>query len=125
MTTVNAESVLVEHARGDSLRTIGRRHAISHEKARRLILEAGRTLVDEIAHVLLIAQYKDDRGEIPLWPTIEIPYGQAIDDWRDNVLLLEWVLKQLRQRGYDVEAINLRSRQGVVFQLHVPRRTDT
>ena len=54
MTEVYAD-LLVEHARGDSLRVIARRHGIGHETVRRRVLEEGSKLIADLERDLLLA----------------------------------------------------------------------
>ena len=61
MTEVYAD-LLVEHARGDSLRVIARRHGIGHETVRRRVLEEGSKLIADLERELLLAELMRDAG---------------------------------------------------------------
>jgi hypothetical protein len=85
-----AADLLVEHIRGDSLRTIARRHSIGHETARRWILR-------QRHDVLAAFQAALDAGQVPL---IEVPFGTPLsdhtpDDHRAWISVMFWAAEQL------------------------------
>lgn len=123
MTDGNAEqSMLAEHARGDSLRTIGKRHNVSHETARRVILQQGSALVDDLSRTLILAEAAQHQGAEALWPAIVIPFGQPQNDWQDAHIMFDWAVKKLRQRGFDISIVSRSTKAGIVLMLTVPGR---
>ena len=42
---IDAQHMLAQHARGDSLRQIGHNHGISHETVRKVVIERGQSLL--------------------------------------------------------------------------------
>lgn len=118
--TANApdHSMLAEHARGDSLRTIGKRHGVSHEQARRLILQTGSALIRDLERDLLLAELTRDQGKEPDWPTMLVPFGLRAQDWADSLDFFSWSTKRLRERGWAIEIITRHVPEaGVVFML--------
>ena len=101
--------MLAEHARGDSLRTIGRRHGVGHETVRRVVLAQGSSLIRDLERDL---RARD-------WPTILIPFGQQPVEWQEALLMLEWARKRLWERGWDVRVCTRPSRQGAMFKLTI------
>ena len=121
MTEVHAD-LLVEHARGDSLRTIAKRHGIGHETVRRTILKEGSKVLGAIERDLLLAELTRDQGGEPLWPACVIPAQQQSD--RLGALdMAGWVIRRLRERGWDLEVVTRTPPTGgVVFMLCTPGR---
>ena len=69
MTTVNEEPMptdahplLVEHARGDSYRQIGRAHALSHEAARQTVLRESSAFLNQVEMDLMLAWKLEQQG---------------------------------------------------------------
>jgi hypothetical protein len=90
---VNVQApMLTEHARGDSLQTIGKRHGISHETARRVILQQGQSLITDLERDLRAGRR----------PAISIPYGQPLRGGQDALVMLQWSLTELRRHGWNV-----------------------
>ena len=110
MPSVNAQEVLAEHARGDSLRTIGARHGVSHELVRRVVLREGSAVLRDLTTDLLT------NG----WTSILIPYGQQERDWRDAHIMLTWSVRNIRESGLEIEVRTRPTWEGVGFEL---RRT--
>ena len=119
--TAPRHSMLAEHARGDSLRTIGKRHGIGHETARRLILQTGSSLIRDLMADLLVGEAHQKRGQEPEWPTMLIPFGLQAQDWADSLDFFSWAVKQLRNRDFDVQVVTRHVPEaGVVFMLTLP-----
>lgn len=118
MTEVTAD-LLVEHARGDSLRVIARRHGIGHETVRRRVLEEGSKLIGEIERDLLLAELMRDAGfeERAVWPACVIP-SQEQGDRMAALDMFSWVVKRLRERGWHLEIVTRTPPSGgAVFML--------
>ena len=116
MTDVITRSMLAEHVGGDSYRTLGRRHGFSHEKARRLVLQQGSELIRDLECDLITATRGEDE-----WPTCLIPY-QPRSDWRNAILMFDWCVSSLRDRGFEIEVRTRPTKVGVCFML-TTRRT--
>ena len=58
MTEITAD-LLVDHARGLSLRQIARKHGVGHETVRRTILQEGSELIGDLERDLLVAELTD------------------------------------------------------------------
>jgi len=116
----DADTILAEHARGDSLRTIGKRHGVSHETARRLVLERGSQLIADLAYDLQVAERCERQGLTAEWPTYLIPF-QAQADWQDALAMFDWTVKQLRARGFRVEIVSRTTPAGMALMVTVPR----
>ena len=96
--------MLAEHAAGDSLRVIGRRHGVGHETVRRVILKTGSALIRDLERDLTLAELTRDQGKEPDWPTCLIP-PQLQSDRMDALEMLFWAVKRLRERGWAIEII--------------------
>ena len=117
--TANApdHSMLAEHARGDSLRTIGKRHGVSHETARKIVLQTGSALIRDLERDLTLAELQRDGGVESVWPTILIP-PQIQSDRMDALTMFFWARDRLIARGWAIEVTTRHvPGGGTVFQL--------
>jgi len=121
MTDLDSTRLLAEHARGDSLRTIGRRHGVSHETARQIVADRGAQLIDDLAYDLQVAEGFERQGLDAEWPTYLVPF-QVQEDWQHALALFDWSVAELRRRGLDVEIVTRHTVAGVAFMLTLPRR---
>lgn len=113
---IDAQHMLAEHARGDSLREIAHNHGISHETVRKVVIERGQSLLRDLTRDLFVAEAGEGR-----WPTILIPFGQPEADWRDAHTMLFWAVDQLRARDFDIRIVTHQTRLGTIFELTLRR----
>ena len=127
LTTVNenrvnidadAHELLTEHARGDSLRTIGARHNVSHEYVRQVVIREGRRFVDGVELDLYVAwtltqQQRETEAE---WPALVVPHGP---DWSTAIAFVQWLVDTLRGRGLDVHVLVRPTPDGAVYLLSI------
>lgn len=97
--TLEDSQLLIEHARGDSVRQIAKRHGLSRSTAHRIIIRDGQKRIEDIEHTLLAAELTQGREP---WPGIVIP---PHPDRSDALDLFFWVRKRLRQRGWVLETV--------------------
>ena len=88
--------MLIERISGETLHGIGRRHGISHVAARNVIIREGRRHVDQIELQLMVAA-KQDRAF-----GLAIP-AQLQDDRAVALSYLAWIVRELRDRGVEIE----------------------
>lgn len=127
MTNVNpsAHPELAEHAAGRGLRAIGADHQVSHETARRRVIEQGTQLIHDLERTLLLAELMRDNGEEQQaqWPGCVIP-NQIEPERRAAMATFFWAVDRLRTRGWDIQIITRTTPDGVVFLLTTPGRGD-
>lgn len=123
MTSVNADDhpLLTAHAEGLGLRAIGRQNGVSHETARKRIVEEGSQLIRDLSRDLLLAEAAEYQGLEPVvWPGIEIPFQK---DWVASIDLFSWCCRKLTGRGFDLAIQTRQTTAGIVFVLRtVPSR---
>jgi hypothetical protein len=110
--------MLTEHARGDSYRTIGARHGVSHEYVRQTVIRAGRRFVDGVELDLYVAwkltqQGRETEAE---WPALVVPHSP---EWSTSIGLVQWLVDQLRQRDLDVHVRTQPTPNGSLFMLMI------
>lgn len=103
------DSLLAEHLAGSTVRTIAKRHGLTRSTAHRTVIKQGKTLVDSLERNL--------RARV--WPWIEIP-PQMPGDRMDAIHMLDWCVKQLRERGWEIEVTTRRAPGSLVFVLTTP-----
>ncbi len=59
--TLEDSQLLIEHARGDSVRQIAKRHVLSRSTAHRIIIRDGQKRIEDIEHTLLAAELTQGR----------------------------------------------------------------
>ena len=92
---LDLEPELADHICDQPLRTIGKRHGISHEQARRLIRQQARDHITRIAGELLIAS---KTGELPTLLIPSLP-GPEMDL---PVAYLVWICDKLQEVGVEL-----------------------
>ena len=84
--------MLKEKSRGDTLREIGDRHGLSHERARQIIVLEGRKEIDRL-ELELLANRKTGDVELYLIPEHAGPdFDLAVD-------YFQWTVRELAERG--------------------------
>jgi hypothetical protein len=115
---IDADSypLLAEHARGDSYRTIGRRHGLSHEGARKAVMRQGSAFVNRVEMDLMVAAKYERMGltSKAVWPGLAIPHGPG---WQLGLSLLQWLVDELRDRKLAVRVLTRSVPNGIVFLL--------
>ena len=114
MLTVRDQQVVLERDRGHTTVEIARRHGISHQRVSVLMARATE-FVTQVDLDLMVAR---KTGEVCAYL---IPYGP------DYTLALEWstwLIKQLRDRGLEVDVQTRRAHNGIALLLSdvTPRR---
>ena len=112
----SSRRMVLEHAGGDSYRTIGRRHGMSHEAARQIVLREGTKFVDSVELDLYLAAKLERMGRDAAWPTLLVPF-QHQSDWQTALRLLSWLVDRLRGRDVPVHVRNRPTPAGHVFML--------
>src|SRR4051794_21629825 len=112
--------MLAEHAAGDSYRTLGQRHGMSHEAARQVVVREGRRFVDEVERDLLVAWKLTQQGSEAeaQWPTFLVPH-QLQEGWQKAFAFWSWVVDQLKSRGLGVHLRHTPTRSGSAVQLTI------
>lgn len=110
MPNVTPAELLADRARGRSFRELERRYGLSRETCRRIVLEAGKTLIADMA-----ADIEANGGRT----SVLIPW-QPQDDWMDALVMLDWSVEKLREQGLAIEVERRRTPDGLGFEL---RRT--
>ena len=105
-----------EHAHGDSYRTIGQRHGLSHEAARQVVLREATKFVDSVECDLYLAAKWEAMGRQAEWPTLVVPH-QPGDGWSVALSLLQLVVDRLKARDVPVHVQTRPTPDGSVFQL--------
>jgi len=115
--------MLTAHAEGHGLRAIGRQQGVSHETARKRIVEDGTALIRSLSRDLLLAEAAEYQGLEPVvWPGIEIPF-QPQEEWMAAIDLFSWCCRKLTGRGFDLAIQTRQTTGGTVFVLRtVPSR---
>jgi hypothetical protein len=108
--------MVAEHARGDGYRAIGRRHGMSHERARQIVMCEGTRFVDSIEMDLYVAAKLEKMGREAAWPTMLIPF-QDQAEWQTALALVQWVTDRLRARDVPVHVRNRTTPVGHALQL--------
>lgn len=98
-----------ERATGDTFSAIGRRHGMSDEGVRKLVLREGTKLVNQTELDCLVAQKLEAMGrdDEAGWPTFLLPH-QDQRDHQTVLSLVQWLVDRLR-RGRDL-AVSVHSR---------------
>ena len=91
------QELLTEHARGDSYRTIGQRHGMSHEAVRQVVIREGRRFVDRVELDLYVAWKLTQQGRKTeaQWPAIAVAHSL---EWSTAIALVQWLVDELRAR---------------------------
>jgi hypothetical protein len=109
---------LAEHVAGSSYRTIGQRHSISHESARRAVLEDAARFIGDVELSLYVAAKLEQlgRGDEAVWPAFLIP-ELVEEDWRLALSLFAYVVDQLRERDLNIEITHRATPAGCAFMI--------
>ena len=108
--TERNEQVLIERASGDTLHEIGRRHGVSHVAVHGIVVRQTRRHIDKIELDLMVAAKLDQA------------YGLAVPNQlqADRAVALSyvtWVIRQLRERGVEVEVETKGAPDGMIVLL--------
>lgn len=111
-----AAEMLREHSGGSSYRAIGRKHQVSHEQARLVVVRQARKYLDGLELSLAEAWKLERLGREneAAWPVMLCPHGP---DWSQAIAFLQWTVDKLRARDLDIHVKTQATQNGSAFML--------